>query len=133
MELNFQYAHHSHNESETKRGISSSGALTAFDEFDWRGEVEKSNELQKCSPTLSVIVNGNHEMVWVSGYGNPENPEYVSECYFPGEVKKWFGLSKGQGTVNLSTQTFTKAQARKAIELFVTRKYSGLRDLYASK
>jgi len=131
MNLNFQYAHHSRDESETRNGISLSDALNAFDEFDWNEEIEKSNKLKKCSPTLSVIINGNHEMVWVSGYGNPDNPEFVSECYFPGEVKKWFGLTKGQGTVNLSTQTFTTAQARKAIELLIAKNYRGLRELYA--
>ena len=131
MNLNFQYAHHSRDESETRSGISLSDALTEFDEFDWSEEIEKSNKLKKCSPTLSVIINGNHEMVWVSGYGNPDNPEFVSECYFPGEVKKWFGLTKGQGTVNLSTQTFTKDQARKAIELLIAKNYRALRELYA--
>lgn len=30
--------------------------LTIFDEFDWASEVENANELQKCSPAISVIV-----------------------------------------------------------------------------
>jgi hypothetical protein len=58
MDLNFQYAHHAHDESETKSNVSPNEAVIAFDQFDWEGEVEKSNELQKCSPTLSVLING---------------------------------------------------------------------------
>jgi hypothetical protein len=64
MDLNFQYAHHAHDESETKSNVSPNEAVIAFDQFDWEGEVEKSNELQKCSPTLSVLINGTEEMVW---------------------------------------------------------------------
>ncbi|MEJ2419501.1 MAG: hypothetical protein P8Y45_21765 [Exilibacterium sp.] len=131
MELNFQYAHHSHDESETRSCVTAEAALVAFDQFDWEGEVEKANELKKCSPTLSVLVNSTDEMVWVSGCGDKNNLEFVSECYFPGEVSKWFGLSKSQGIVNLSAQSFTKSQARKAVELMSLQNYQGLQDLYA--
>lgn len=131
VDLNFQYAHHSHNESETKRSVTPDEALEAFDQFDWEGEVEKANKLQKCSPTLSVLVNGTDEMVWVSACGDQCNLEFVSECYFPGEVSKWFGLSRSQGIVNLNTQTFNKSQARKAVELLSLQNYQGLRELYA--
>jgi len=131
MELNFQYAHHSHDEFETQSNVSSGEALIAFDKFDWEGEVEKANELQKCSPTLSVLINGTEEMVWVSVCGGKSNIQFVSECYFPGEVSKWFGLSKVQGTVNLSNQSLSKVQARMAIDLLVVKNYAGLRELYA--
>jgi hypothetical protein len=131
MDLNFQYAHHAHDESETKSNVSPDEAVIAFDQFDWEGEIEKSNELQKCSPTLSVLINGTEEMVWVSGFGKRGNIEFVSECYFPGEVRKWFGLSKEQGTVNLSAQSFSQAKARQAIELLALKNYEGLRELYA--
>lgn len=131
MDLNFQYAHNSHDESETKLNISTSDAFDAFDQFDWVGEVKKANELQKCSPTIIVLVAGQSEMVWVSGFGEGTSIEFVSECCFLGEVSKWFGLSKSQGIVNLHAQSFDKAQARKAIELLLAKNYEGLRDLYA--
>ena len=131
MDLNFQFAHHSHDESEINPKVGPDEAIAAFDKFDWPSEVEKANEMQKCSPTLSVLVNGLEEMVWVSGCGDVNNIEFVSECCFPGEVSKWFGLSKAQGTVNLSAQSFSKSQARKAVELFVNKNYESLRELYA--
>ncbi len=131
VELNFQYAHHSHEEFESKEAINLEAALEAFDQFDWESEVEKAKKLQKCSPTLSVLVNGTNEMVWVSGCGHQNGIEFVSECYFPGEVSKWFGISKSQGIVNLSAQGFTKSQARKSIELLTLKNYQGLRELYA--
>ncbi len=131
MDLNFQYAHHSHDESETKSNVGLSEAIEAFDKFDWDGEVSKANELQKCSPTLSVIINGQTEMVWVSACGEENSIEFVSECYFPGEVSKWFGLSKSQGVVNLHAGSFSRVQAKKAVELMVAKNYEGLRTLYA--
>lgn len=131
MELNFQYAHHSHDESETKSNVGLNEVIEAFDEFDWFGEVTKANVLKKCSPTLSILRNGTEEILWVSGYGSESNIEFVSECNFPGEVSKWFGLSKGKGIVNLSAQSFSKSQARKAIEFFINKNYEDLRKLYA--
>lgn len=131
MELNFQFAHHSHDESESKKDVTARQALDAFDQFDWVGEIAKAEEIQKCSPTVAVLVNGKDEMVWVSGYGDLSAPMFASECCFQGEVRKWFGLSKGQGTVSLATQAFTKEQARKAIELLIAKDYQALRELYA--
>jgi hypothetical protein len=131
MKLNFQYAHHSHSESEDRNIKTSSDALSAFDEFDWSGEVKKASELEKCSPTLSVIIKSDEEYVWVSGYSDNDNPIFVSECFFPGEVSAWFGFSKKQGTVNLSADAFSLKQARKAIEYFISKDHSSLRELYA--
>ena len=131
MDLDFKYAHHSHDESETKSNVDARTVIDAFDQFDWEGEIKKANEIQKCSPTLSVLVNGQSEMVWMSGCGEGASIEFVSECYYPGEVSKWFGLSKSQGTVNLHAQAFNKAQARKSIELILAKNYDGLRELYA--
>lgn len=107
------------------------GSNEIFDDFDWDSEVRKLNEFKKCSPTLTVLTNGQDEMVWVSGYGDAGSVQFVSACYFPGEVSKWFGWSKAHGTVNLHTEYFSKAQARKAVELFVAKRYDKLRELYA--
>lgn len=131
MDLNYQFAHHSHDESETKSNVVNEEAIAAFDEFDWASEVEKSNTLLKCSPTLTVLVDGPEEMVWVSGCGDENNIEFISECCFPGEVSKWFGLSKNPGIVHLHAKTLSKPQARQAIKLLLNKDYGGLRELYA--
>jgi len=130
MDLNFQYAHNSHNESETKKNISAAEALKAFDEFDWCGEAEKSNELKKCSPTLSVVIDGADELTWVSAVGDKNGVHFVSESRFPGEVKKWLGLSKGQGVVGLNAGSFSQSDARKVIELFAAKQYELLKEIY---
>ena len=131
MELNYQYAHHSFDESETKSVSSIEDVLSAFDHFDWDNQVQKANELQKVSPTLTLIIDGNREMVWVSAYGEKSDLKFVSECYFPGLVSKWFGLSKKEGTVNLCSQEFSLENARTVFDLMLNKDYEGLRKIYA--
>jgi hypothetical protein len=130
MDLNFQYAHNSHDESETKKNITANEAAKAFDEFDWLGEAEKANELQKCSPTLSVVIDGSNELAWVSAFSDRNGVQFVSESRFPGEVKKWLGLSKGQGVVSLNAGSLCQSSARKVIELFAAKQYESLREIY---
>lgn len=130
MDLNFQYAHNDFSESETESSVSSSRALKAFETFDWIGEAIKANELQKCSPTLTVIREKDKDMIWVSPFERDGTLTFISECYFPGEVSAWFGLSKKQGTVNLSSQNFRIKDAEKAISLFVQNNQAGLRQHY---
>jgi hypothetical protein len=130
VKLNFQYAHHSHKESEDRSISSASQGLTAFDAFDWGHEVEKANELQKCSPTLSLLIAVKDHMIWVSAYGDKNDPKFVSECHFPGEISGFLGFGKKQGIVNLHTDSFSKAQAREAISLFITNSEKELRSFY---
>ncbi|UTW45423.1 hypothetical protein KFE80_00360 [bacterium SCSIO 12696] len=130
MDLNFQYAHHAHSESETTKNVVRSQAEKAFDDFDWVAEAKKADELQKCSPTLTILTNGDKELIWVSAYTNGSTVGFVSECRFPSEVSKWFGLSKKQGTVSLDTDGFSIEQAKRAISLFLDRNFISLREMY---
>lgn len=130
MELNFQYAHHERDESETKAIHHPNDALAAFDVFDWDGETEKANELQKCSPTLSLLLNSREHMIWVSAWGEPNDFIFVSQCCFPGEVSIFLGFGKKQGTVNLHTSNFSAKEAREAISLFIAGSHEELRNLY---
>lgn len=130
MKLNFQYAHNTHDESTDKPISNPSDALVAFDDFDWKNQVEEANKNKKCAPTLSLILEINKEFIWVSVGGERQSMFFVSECHFPGEVSAWFGLSKKQGIVNLFTQSFSKETARKAIELFINKDHAALRKLY---
>lgn len=130
MDLNFQYAHNTHDESETVKDVSTQDALDAFDSFDWIGEANKAIKLQKCAPTLAIIKNGREHMIWVSSCEEDGEVTFVSECLFPGEVSRWFGLSKKQGVVSLHENYFSYDQTRKAITLFLDEDYEGLRALY---
>ncbi|GAA0860193.1 hypothetical protein [Aliiglaciecola litoralis] len=131
MRLNFQYSNHSHDESEVKSIKDPSQALVYFDQFDWAREAEMANEIQKCSPTLSLIIKEGEEYIWVSAYGDENKLSFVSECHFPGEVSSWFGLSKKLGLVELQAQSFNKQNARTALECFIEKKYDVLKGLYA--
>ena len=130
MQLNYQYAHHSHEESETHKIENAQDALIAFDNFDWAAEVEKANELQKASPTITLILGSNEHMIWVSGYGSRDDYSFVSNCNFPGEVSGFLGFGKKMGTVDLDANNFSKEQARAAIELFINGSGNELRSLY---
>jgi hypothetical protein len=130
LNLFLQFAHHTHDEFETLRGVTPNQVLRAFDEFDWTGETRRADTLQRVSPTLSVESDTKDRLIWVSSVAGVAGLEFISECSFPGEVRKFFGLSKGFGTVRLSTQTFNAIQAREALRLFVTESYSPLRELY---
>lgn len=130
MKLNFQYAHQSNDESESKPIIEAEEALTAFDEFDWVGEVDKANELQKCSPTITLLFDSQKHLIWVSAFGDNNDLNFVSECYFPGEVSGFLGFGKKPGTVNLSAGNFSSKQAREALHLFISNSHEELRVLY---
>ncbi|MEP7706826.1 hypothetical protein [Paraglaciecola sp. 25GB23A] len=131
MKLNFQYAHHAHDESIDKPIANPMDALTAFDNFDWDTQVEDANRLNKCAPTISLVYEKDKKLIWVSAGGDKRSMFFVSECYFPGEVSAWFGFSKKQGTVSLFTQSFSKENARKAIELFIKEDFAALQEFYA--
>jgi hypothetical protein len=130
LDLYLQFAHHRHDEFETLRGVTLDVVLRAFDEFDWTGETKRAETLQRVSPTLSVESDAKDRLIWVSSVTGQTGLEFISECSFPGEVRKFFGLSKSFGTVRLSTQTFDGAQAREALRLFGTDSYRELRELY---
>jgi hypothetical protein len=129
VDLKFQYAHNSHDESETRANVRSEEALQAFDTFDWQGESEKASKIQKCSPTLSVIGDKGH-LIWLSSVAYGDTVQFVSECNFPGEVSSWFGLSKKQGIVNLDADWFSLTQARAALELYLKNNYDQLKSHY---
>ena len=131
VKLNFQYAHNSHEESEDKSIQDIEDALLSFDNFDWAGEAAKAIELQKCSPTLSLIISEHKEYIWVSAFEDNGTLKFVSECHFPGVVPSWFGLSKKEGIVGLSTQTLSTSKARKVIEHFIKKEHDSLRVMYA--
>lgn len=130
MKLTFQYAHHSHNESEEKIISSPNKALEAFDTFEWLDEVLRANEFQKVSPTLTLTLDGKEHMIWVSAYGDESELQFVSECHFPGQVSGFLGLGKKQGIVKLGASSFKMSQAREAISLFIKNSEIELRSLY---
>ncbi len=131
VKLNFQYAHNSHEESEDKPIKLAEEALIEFDDFDWVGQAKEANKLQKCAPTLSLIITEGKEYIWVSPFENNNRLTFVSECYFPCVVPSWFGLSKKQGTINLSSQSLSLSDARRVIEHFIKKEHDNLRTMYA--
>jgi hypothetical protein len=130
LDLHLQFAHHTHDECDTRHNVNRADVLQAFDDFDWAGETKKAESLQRVSPTLSVESDTKDRLIWVSSVAGSNDLEFISECRFPGEVRKFFGLSKGLGTVELTTQSFDTAQAKEALRLFLSESHSELRELY---
>lgn len=59
-----------------------------FDKFSWGKQVEKANQTQKASPTLSVNDNKKDEVFWVSAAGSRGNFDYLIGHVFLKEIKK---------------------------------------------
>lgn len=131
MEINIQYAHHRHEESESKYDVSPANVLDVFDKFDWPEQVQKASELQQVSPTMAVINKAGENMVWVSAMGDSKKQTFIAESFYPGEVSKLFGLIKKQGTVQLASQQLSKEQAREIIKCFASGEYEALKSIYA--
>ncbi|WNO11479.1 hypothetical protein [Teredinibacter sp. KSP-S5-2] len=129
--LTMEYAHHNHGESEDLGLFGAEEALDYFDKFDWKLEVERANELQRVSPTLSIKDEQNSRLIWLSAYGSSSSHDFVSECSFPGMVSHLFGLVKKNGMVFLHHDGFNRNDARKAIQCFVAWSEDELRRLYS--
>ena len=90
--------------------------LRAFDRFDWSREVADAQRLGKSAPTLSVEDPSGDGLIWVSAYGDPHSPTFVSQCKLP--------------RADFDTQDFKQADARKALELFMRGAEGELESLY---
>lgn len=125
-----QHAYHTTDQSEPLGAMDLSAALDAFDKFDWMGEAEQADQLKRRAPTLAFEDDATGRLLWVSGYVPGGKLYFVSECRFPGEVRKFFGLRRTKGFVDLSTGGFLPEQARKAIELFYADAREELEELF---
>ena len=120
MDLNLQYAHHSQQQFDTVTDVSHSQAIKAFDDFCWLVEAEKAQILQKCLPTLSIIAEPEHKLLWISSYMDGDTLHFTAETKFPASISSYFGLCQTQGICDLSNPAFSQGQARKALQLFVS-------------
>jgi len=125
-----QYAHHQHEESSHLGVMNEADVLRAFDAFAWSEQVREANRLQKCAPTFSI--RAAERLIWVSAYGEPAAPVFVSECSFPGAKRILFGLMQVQGTVHLHADEWTLEQSRRAVERFLSGEEDALRALYGN-
>jgi len=134
FEVSCQYAHHNANESVSFGSMLPDSVLRAFDEFDWQGQVIEANRLQGISPTFSVEDPSEKRLIWVSGYGKPERIKFVSECTVRRAKKVFFGLMERERAVEIGhTETFTRDQARRVLELFMSDSESELRSFYKNR
>ena len=120
MDLNFQYAHHTHDQFDTVTAVTDNQAIKAFDDFAWRTEAEKAKLLQKCLPTLSIIIEAEHKLLWISSYLEGSDLHFIAETKFLVSSSSFFARSETESIRDLSNPSFTQTQARKAIELFVS-------------
>ena len=59
-----------------------------FEKFDWIGNINLANQIQKVSPTLSVKNDSDKSVLWVSAYLNDNVLEYI--IGFVRKVEKTF-------------------------------------------
>jgi hypothetical protein len=130
MELNFQYAHHEADESESRIIKLEAEVLKAFDEFEWSREIVEAEKLKKCSPTLSLVLNRSDHLIWVSGFGEPQEPKFISNCRFPGQIPGFLGFGKRDGVVDLHADSLSLELARLALDHFAQNRHDQLRALY---
>ena len=96
--------------------MASADVLRRFDAFDWSREVVDAQRLGKSAPTLSVQEPSSGRLIWVSAYGDPHSPKFVSQCKL--------------ARLDLDTQDFERGDARKALELFMRGADGELEALY---
>jgi hypothetical protein len=125
-----QYAHHQHDESGDLRVMSAIETLQAFDAFSWSEQVSEANRLQKSAPTFSI--SAGERLIWVSAYGDPSTPIFISECSFPGVKRILFDFIQKRGTVHLRANEWTLEQSRRAVERFLSGEDDALRALYGN-
>jgi hypothetical protein len=80
--------------------------IKSFEEFPWNDQVEKANEIQKVSPTLTVNNNEKNEGLWVSAMGDSRAQVFLIGYIYPKQVKGFFG--------------FGKPRSRKWMEIYLT-------------
>ena len=128
FKLSLQLAHHKHDEFDGSSALAAD-VMRSFDNFDWKGELERGEQFQRVSPTISVE-DSDGRLIWVSAAGIGYGFEFISEYTYHGIVKRFFGLWKSEGNVTVETQTFTTTQARLALEHFVEGRHDDLLKLY---
>ena len=124
--FSLQYAEFDPDQVDERGSASATQILAAFDAFDWPGQVEAANRLQKCSPTFSVRDLDSTRLLWVSGTGEPEQISFVNAYTYEGEVRRFLGLSRGAGPVAAPTHELSVEEARRAVELFVRGEHEAL-------
>jgi hypothetical protein len=107
--------------------------LAGFDAFDWPGQVDAANRLQKCSPTFSVKDVDEDRLLWVSGIGDSSGVSFINGYTYIGEIRRMFGLVRSRGPVGAPTRELSLAEARQAVELFTRAEHERLLALLAGR
>jgi hypothetical protein len=123
FKLSIQYARHQHHEFD-ESVVFGKDVMQAFDVYDWAGEVLLTETFQRVSPTISVETDD--KLIWVSA----TDLDFISEYTYQGEVDRLFGLWKTAGSITVDTQSFSSAEARRALEFFVAGQHDELLSLY---
>ena len=130
--FSLQYAEFDPDQVDERGSASATQILAAFDAFDWPGQVEAANRLQKCSPTFSVPETHRRRVVSRSRTGEPEQISFVNAYTYEGEVRRFLGLFRGAGPVAALTHELSLKEARRAVELFVRGEHEALLQHLAS-
>jgi len=116
---NLQLADFDHKQVDDRGVTAPRDIVSAFDAFDWPGQIEEANRLQNISPTFSVLDNESDRLLWLSGVGEPSEYYFIIGYSYQGEISSMFGFKRTRGTINAPTKDLSLDDARRAVELFV--------------
>ncbi|WP_317929922.1 hypothetical protein [Halioxenophilus sp. WMMB6] len=131
MYVILNYASTPQDEFEVIDDVDAKNAIEIFDTFNWLHEIEIHQNRREKFPSISVYVAGEREMITMYARREEDNIYFFSQCRFPGEVERFFGLYRAWGTVTLTCMAFSYEQARNALVLMMAKNYDGLRELFA--
>ena len=126
-----EYAHHRHGEYDVLENSFEGNKELYFEQIDWSSEVEKSNTLERVSPTLSYKEINGDSLIWVSVVGDRDDFMFYSAWSYRGEIRKLFGLYKKVGLIEKKA-VFSYPLAKEALNLFLAGSYEKLSELYNS-
>ena len=105
--------------------------LSAFDAFPWSEQVAQANQLERCSPTFSVLRTDIDALVWVSAFGEPEKFQFLGEYrHNLGPKKRLFGLLARDEVIHTHfPQDMDLRHARQVLQLFLAGDDAALLEL----
>ncbi len=133
FQLSIQYAIFDHDTVDDRGLVDREDVLSVLSSFDWAGEIASANQLQKCSPTISVSTESGVESIWISGYGDPESPKFVSDCgASPVEKPILFGLFRRKIPRAANSAQLSLEQANSAVRALLNGRYDEMLSIVST-
>ena len=108
---------------------SASDIRQAFQQVDWPAEVATANQLERCSPTFSIEAPASGALLWISAFGDPDDPSFLCNLSAPMVQKRLFGLWSRETRDEVEASPLRRVDAEQAVVRFLQHDREGLRAL----